>query len=125
MFERNTFWELVTSQASARETPGGEWQVSLNVVARKVAVDTAGVETEIPMDDLVEVGVFGPAEAGDARAMPLYLAMHCIRAGPQTITVSVPRRPARAGIDPRHLLIDVQPGDNVTSIAAFASSSKE
>jgi ABC-2 type transport system permease protein len=26
--------------------------------------------------------------------------------------VTVPKRPARAGIDPRHLLIDVNPEDN-------------
>jgi hypothetical protein len=42
--------------------------------------------------------------------------MHRIRSGPQTITVTVPERPARAGIDPRHLLIDVQPADNVADV---------
>ena len=42
--------------------------------------------------------------------------MHRVRTGAQTITVTVPQRPARAGIDPRHLLIDVEPGDNVAGI---------
>jgi hypothetical protein len=42
--------------------------------------------------------------------------MHRVRSGPQTITVTVSGRPARAGIDPRHLLIDVTPYDNVVDI---------
>ena len=76
--------------------------------ARKVVVDSAGAETEVPMDDLVEVGVFAAAEDGGL-GEPLYLRMHRIRSGEQRITVTVPRQPARAGIDPRNLLIDVEP----------------
>ena len=33
--------------------------------ARKVVVDEAGVETEAPMDEGVEIGVFAPTEAGE------------------------------------------------------------
>jgi hypothetical protein len=122
LFDRNTFWELETRQASAQQTPGGEWQVSLDVVARKVVVDTAGGETDMPMDDLVEIGVFGPAEDGESPGGPIYLALHRIGTGPQTITITVPRRPARAGIDPRHLLIDVEPRDNLVDIPDASSS---
>ncbi|MGH7503573.1 MAG: hypothetical protein ACREL7_17740 [Longimicrobiales bacterium] len=116
LLERNTFWELETRQATAQQTASGAWQVSLDVVARKVAVDTAGIETNMPMNDLVEIGVYAPADAGEERGDPLYLTMHRIRTGPQTITVTVPRKPARAGIDPRHLLIDVTPRDNLADI---------
>ena len=66
--------------------------MTLDVRARKVVVDEAGVETEVPMDDWVEVGVFGEGEP--------YMQKHRIRSGKQTITVTVPRKPARAGIDP-------------------------
>jgi hypothetical protein len=48
--------------------------------------------------------------------------MHRVRSGPQTITVTVPRRPERAGIDPRHLLIDVRPGDNVVEVLETPSA---
>ncbi|MGH7504494.1 MAG: hypothetical protein ACRELX_02535, partial [Longimicrobiales bacterium] len=101
LFERNTFWELEARQASAQPTSAGEWHVSLDVVARKVVVDTAGAETDVPMNDLIEIGVFAPAGAGEAPGRPLYLAMHRLRTTQQTITITVPRRPARAGIDPR------------------------
>jgi ABC-2 type transport system permease protein len=81
-----------------------------------VAVDSAGAETAVPMDDRVEVGVFAPAGKGGKPGRPLYLRMHRIRSGRQTITVTVPRRPARAGIDPFHLLTDLERVDNVEEV---------
>ena len=90
--------------------------MTLDVRARKVVVDSAGVETEVPMDDWVEIGVFAPAEKGEELGEPLYLQKHRIRSGEQTITVTVPSKPARAGIDPYHLLIDVKTDDNVEEV---------
>ncbi len=115
LFEANTYWELATKRATAEPTASGTWRVTLDVHARKVVVDTAGTETEVPMNDLVQIGVFAPARDG-APGAPLYLRMHRIRPGPQRITVAVPRQPALAGIDPRHLLIDVTPDDNVGQV---------
>jgi ABC-2 type transport system permease protein len=86
--------------------------VTLDVKARKVVVDTAGVEKEVPMDDLIEVGVFTAAKKGGL-GDPLYQQMHRLRSGEHRITVTVPGKPARAGIDPRNLLIDVEGNDNL------------
>ncbi|CAN5389628.1 hypothetical protein BH23GEM4_BH23GEM4_24900 [soil metagenome] len=41
---------------------------------------------------------------------------HRIHSGEQTITVTVPRKPTRTGIDPYHLLIDPKVGDNVREV---------
>jgi hypothetical protein len=112
LFAANTFWELETERATARPAGRGAWQVTLRVQARKVVVDSTGVETPIAMADWVEVGVFAPAGKGKVPAGPLYLRKHRLRAGKQTITVTVPARPARAGIDPNHLLIDLEGEDN-------------
>lgn len=60
-----------------------------------MVVDSAGVETEVPMDDWVEVGVFAPAEKGEEPGKPPYLQTHRILSGKQTITVTVPREPTR------------------------------
>jgi ABC-2 type transport system permease protein len=51
LFEKNTFWELATERATAKQTSADAWQVTLDVRARKVVVDEAGIETEVPMDD--------------------------------------------------------------------------
>ncbi len=95
---------------------GCDFQVTLDVQARKVVVDSAGVETPVPMDDWVEIGVFAPAEGGNGLGEPLYVQKHRIRSAKQTITVTVPRKPARAGIDPYHLLIDWEIDDNTDEV---------
>ena len=64
------------------------------------------------MDDWVQVGVFAAAQEGEESGKPLYMQMHRIRSTKQTITVTVPGKPARAGIDPNHLLIDLKMADN-------------
>jgi ABC-2 type transport system permease protein len=104
LFEVNTFWEFATEGATAEQSEAGTWQVTLNVQARKVVVDEAGIVTEVPMDDWVEIGVFAPVEDPNALGESLYLQLHRIRSGEQTMTVTVPRKPALAGIDPHHLL---------------------
>ncbi len=116
LFEANTFWELETEQATAEQTEADTWQVVLSVHARKVVVDSVGIETVVPMNDWVEVGVFASAEEGNGLGEPLYMQKHRIRSGEQTITVTVPRKPFQAGIDPNRLLIDLEMGDNVEKV---------
>jgi hypothetical protein len=115
LFEANTYWELAAKQVEAKQVAAGEWQVMLDVRARKVVVNEQGVETEVPMDDLVEIGVFTRAEDGGPDRL-LYQRMHRIRSGEQRIILTVPKEPSRAGIDPRNLLIDVKPDDNFKEI---------
>jgi hypothetical protein len=42
--------------------------------------------------------------------------MHRVRSGKHRITVMVASKPARAGIDPRNLLIDVEGDDSLKEI---------
>ncbi|SKB77309.1 ABC transporter permease/M1 family aminopeptidase [Dyadobacter psychrophilus] len=101
LFEVNTYWEFKTERAAARQTNAGTWEVTLNAQARKTVYDSAGVVTEPPMMDWVQVGVFAD---GDALDKPLQISMHRVQSGQQTIKVTVPFKPARAGLDPYHLL---------------------
>lgn len=117
LFAANTSWSLKTKRATARQAADSAWQVTLELEVRKVVVDRAGTETEVPMDEWVEVGVFAPTreQAADF-GETLYLQKHRIRSGPQTITVTVPRKPSDAGIDPYHLLFDLERFDNVERV---------
>jgi hypothetical protein len=110
LFEVNAYWDLETERVSTHETSGGAWEVRLDIDVRKVVYDVAGAEAAVPMDDLVQVGVFAGSEE-------LYLRTHRLPTGKQTITVLVPREPDRAGVDPHHLLLEVERGDNVRSLA--------
>ena len=105
LFEVNTICELGTERATAVETESGTWEVTLDVRARKTTYDSEGSVTELPMEEPVQIGIFASSEAGNPRpSEPLYLGMHRIRSGEHTVTVTVSRRPALAGIDPNHLL---------------------
>ena len=53
---------------------------------------------------------------------PLYLQRHRIQSGKQTIRITVPRAAVRAGIDPRHELIDRERDDNVVRVVAAAAA---
>jgi hypothetical protein len=91
--------------------------VTLRVRARKLTVDPAGRETEVPMDEWIPIGVFAPTrEQGADFGETLYLRSHRIRSGLQTITVTVPKKPSDAGIDPYVLLIDLERFDNVEKV---------
>jgi len=116
LFEVNTYWELETERATSEQNGEGAWQVTLDVRARKVVFDSAGVETAVSMDDWVEVGIFAPASEGGELSAPLYVRKHRISSGKQTITVAVPQKPDRAGIDPYHLLIDLKTDDNIEKV---------
>ncbi|MDQ3700667.1 MAG: ABC transporter permease, partial [Chloroflexota bacterium] len=87
LFEVNTYWQLETERVTAEETEAGTWHVTLDVRARKVVFDSAGVETVVPMDEWVEIGVFAPAKLGGELSEPIYVQKHRIRSGQQTITV--------------------------------------
>ena len=115
LFEVNAFWTFDTKKASAVQTETGTWRVTLEVEAHKVVADSAGRETEMPITEWVEIGIFAPAGPGENLGKPLYVQKHRVRSGTQTITVVVPTKPASGGIDPYNLL-DWEEGDNIELI---------
>ncbi|MBA2243756.1 MAG: hypothetical protein H0W11_02300 [Gemmatimonadetes bacterium] len=121
LFEVNATWTFDTRAATAAQTPSGEWEVTLEVEARKVVADSAGVEREVPIEEPIEIGIFGRAAPGQILGRPLHVQKHRIRSGTQTITIVVPERPARGGIDPYNLL-DWEEGDNIEAIEVEESA---
>lgn len=89
----------------------------MRIEARKVTVDPAGRETEVPMDEWIPIGVFASSgKQGPDFGETLYLRSHRIRSGRHTITLTVPGKPSDAGIDPYLLLIDLERFDNVEEV---------
>ena len=124
LFEHITLWDLRTDSVRAEPDGAGAWRATLYVDASKARADSVGRQTPIPMDDLVEVGVFAeqpgnPGGLGDT----LYLKQHRIRSGKQSITVVVPRRPARAGVDPYRKFIERERDDNVAAVGSDTTRS--
>jgi hypothetical protein len=123
LFETETSWDVKTDRAVVEPLATGEYRVTLDVVARKVRANAAGTDIDVPMDDVVEIGVFAPTGASSL-GEPLYLKRHRIRSGKQTISITVPQEPARAGIDPYRLLIDRNGRDNVVTAVAGGTGSR-
>ncbi len=117
LFEHITLWNVRTDSVSTTPGGAGGWRVTMYVNAAKARADSIGRQTPIPMDEPVEIGVFSDDSVGaDGLGKQLYLQQHRIRSGQQTITVTVPTRPARAGIDPYRKFIERSRDDNVKSL---------
>jgi aminopeptidase N len=114
LFERITLYDLKTKTAVAKMRPDGKWDVTLTVDAKKLYANGQGKETEAPLNEAMDVGVF-TAEPGKGKfgAKDVLAMQHVpIRSGVQTITVTVAKKPLWAGVDPYNKVIDRNSEDN-------------
>jgi hypothetical protein len=120
LFEEITFWNLRTKKADAQPAGDGTYRLTLQIDAEKLKGNALGREKPVPMNDAIDVAAF------DAAGKTIYRQEHPIRSGAQTITITVPRAPARAAIDPDHALLDRKPEDNdvVTGFSPSAGGLK-
>jgi ABC-2 type transport system permease protein len=116
LFMTITLYENRAIEATSRALPGGQHEVTVRVAARKLRADELGVETEIPLDEEVDVGVLG--EDGK----PLWLERRRLRTGETSLILRVTAPPRKAGIDPLNKLIDRKPDDNVTNVEPVTPS---
>jgi hypothetical protein len=116
LFEHITLWNVRADSVRAAPAGGGAYRVTLFVDASKARADSIGNQTPIAMDDLVEIGVFAGPRQDDAPGETLYLKQHRIRSGKQTIELTVPRQPTRAGIDPYRKFIERERDDNIAEV---------
>ncbi|HEU4457362.1 MAG TPA: M1 family aminopeptidase, partial [Longimicrobium sp.] len=117
LFEHITLYDNRVREATMEEAGEGRYRVTLNVEARKLRADSLGNESEVPMADYVDIGIFA-ADSTDRQRLgqALYLRKHRIESGQRSVTVEVAGEPARAGIDPYHKLIDRNRGDNTVPV---------
>lgn len=111
LFETVTLWDLAAVRAEATELAEGRWRLDLTVRGRKLRADPFGEEEAVEMDERVEIGVF----AAGAEA-PFWLRKVRLGGETHTFRIELDRRPARAGIDPLHKLIDRELDDNVVEV---------
>ena len=109
-FESITLFDNRATKATAKALGDGRYEVSVDVVARKLKADELGKETDAPLHDFIDIGVL------DADGVPLYREKKAITAEKTSFTVTVDKKPAKAGIDPLNLLIDRRPKDNTVNV---------
>ena len=111
LFEKIVLFDNRALSARARKLPDGRYEVTINVQASKLNAGEQGQEREVPLDDLIEIGV------DDRNGQPLLRERLRMTAKHGSYVVQVKARPARAGIDPDNKLIDRKPDDNMTAVS--------
>ena len=119
MFGTITLCSNLSVRAEATPRADGRYDVHLEVEAKKMRADGQGVETKIPIDDSIDIGVFGEREVdGKTEETVLYLRKRRIDRGEMAFDLVVDEKPVRAGIDPWNKRIDRNSDDNGTRVEA-------
>ncbi|QGZ43206.1 hypothetical protein GO485_20245 [Pseudoduganella flava] len=114
LFNAIVLYDNRALSATAQRRPDGRYEVQLTVHAAKLRSDELGAEKDAPLADLIDIGI------DDSDGKPLLRERRLIDRRENTYTLVVPRRPARAGIDPDNKLIDRNPDDNLIAVESTA-----
>ena len=71
LFETITLYDNKADTATATKRPDGTYAVHLAFSAKKLRADSLGNQTEIPVADYIDAGVFGAPEPGNKLGKPL------------------------------------------------------
>jgi len=120
LFEKITLVDVKATQPQVVARPDGRFDVSFTVEAKKFHADGKGRETEAPLDEPFDIGVFTaePGRPGYSAASVLLMQRQPIRSGTQRISVTVATRPTHVGVDPYNMRIDRNSADNVVAVPA-------
>ena len=110
MFERIVLYDNRAVSATAKALPGGRYEVTVKVSAKKAVADELGKETDVPLADFIDIG------AVDDQGNAIAIERHKITRADNAFTLTVDRKPVRAGIDPLNKLIDRTPDDNTIAV---------
>ena len=118
LFEKITLYDIKTSKVAVSRRRDGKFDVVLTVSARKLYADGRGKETEAPMNETLDVGLFTaePGKAGFSAAKVISMQRLPIHTGVQTLRLVSILAPKFAGADPYNKLIDRNADDNVKAV---------
>jgi hypothetical protein len=118
LFERITLYDVRVADAKSVRRPDGRWDVTLEVEARKLHADGKGQETEAPLAETFDVGLFSvePGREGYDKSSVLLLERLPVRSGRQTLRLVVDQPPKFAGVDPFNKWVDRNSDDNLKEV---------
>jgi aminopeptidase N len=116
LFEDITIFSNRTLNATAQKRADGKYDITINVEAHKYKADAKGNETEVPVNDYIDIGAFAKPDKGKKYGATLYRDRVHIAQKDSNFTFVTDFLPEKAGIDPFALLIDRLPDDNTKSV---------
>lgn len=119
LFEKITLLDMKTIAATTHKLPDGRHELTLQIEAHKRYADGKGQETEAPLDEEIDVGAFTvePGKTGFQADSVLALSRRRITSGQQTLTLTLDKPPAWAGVDPYNKRIDRNSEDNLKAVS--------
>lgn len=113
-FETITVYENYVKSLKYNKLPDGRYKVNLTVGAVKFRVDSAGNNKKIPLNDYIDIGIFGVVKDKSKSAYnPLVLQKIKMDGNEKTFEFIVNEQPEFAGLDPYNKLIDRTPDNNI------------
>jgi ABC-2 type transport system permease protein len=118
LFERITLYDLEVAQPTVTRRADGKWDVTVPVNAKKLYADSKGAETETPLNERIEVGLFTAEPGIDAfdKSHVVLMERRPIRSGSQVLKFVTDKKPLYAGVDPYNFYIDRDSADNVAAV---------
>jgi ABC-2 type transport system permease protein len=117
LFERITLFDNRVTETTYTPTDDGRYEVTVKFETKKFESNSDGEETEVPMNDYVEIGAFAAPESGTKYGKTLHREQLQLAAGEHTATFVVDEIPYEAGVDPFALLIDRVADDNIEKVS--------
>jgi aminopeptidase N len=111
LFKNITLFDLRLVDATMKED-NGTYEVIMNLDAYKVYADTLGYETPATLHDWVDIGLFADE---DEEELIMYKRVLLDREN-MTFVLKCDKKPLKAAIDPRRVLIERVIEDNVKTI---------
>ena len=111
-FKEITLYDLRMKNATAEKLANGKYEVTMEVFAKKLHADTLGNETEVKLQEWIDVGVYADDDEEDL------LAWKRVQLTDEeaVVTLIVDTVPAKAALDPRRILIERVTDDNVKTV---------
>ena len=112
-FKEITLYDNRLKEANYKKLANGKYEITLEIESSKIKSDSLGNETKTAINDWIDVGFFM-----DNDEEQLYNQLRLkFNKETSTITMQLDSLPAKAAIDPRHILIDRVYKDNIKSIS--------
>lgn len=120
LFEKITLYDMKAKDAVWTKRADGKYQVRFTVEGRKYYADGKGRETEAPLSEPFDLGVFTaqPGKKGFSASSVLAFERRPVVSGSQRFTFVVDREPKWVGVDPYNKRIDRNSDDNLTAVKA-------
>jgi ABC-2 type transport system permease protein len=119
LFEEITLFGNRTMEAKATKRADGKFEVTIEVETKKFTADEKGNETEVAVNDFIEIGALAKPGKDQRYGKVLYRERVAMKSGKGTYRFVVDEEPEKAGIDPMRLLIDRIPDDNVKKVTVL------